>query len=317
MTDRLYYSDSYRTSFEAQVLECREDEGRVLLRLDRSAFYPTSGGQPYDTGEIGGAQVLDVFVDDAGEVWHQVDRALAAGATVSGRINWARRFDHMQQHAGEHMLASAIHRQLNGYVIGLHLGAEVSTIDVELPGGEMRVSEDVLRALEIEVNEQIQRDVPIVAAFPEKDALSQMPLRKPPAVKEHIRVVGIGDFEYCACGGTHPSSSGQVGLLKITDARPSKGKMRVSFLCGMRAYRDYQRQAIWAFAAAEQLSTGAERLPDAVRALPSARWFRSGGRSCFRRFRRCLPRLCLPAVRSSLCARWRRMPRFCANWPRS
>lgn len=266
MTQRLYYDNAYLTSFDARVTDCLPDGDSFLVRLDRSAFYPTSGGQPYDTGTLGGANILDVFVKE-GDVVHCVDAPLAAGSAVHGEIDWPRRFDHMQQHAGEHMLANAVWRQLGGYVIGLHLGAEVSSIDAELPGGRMRISDEELRALEDDVNEKIQRDVPIVCTFPDAETLAKMPLRKPPTVKEHIRIVAIGDFEYVACGGTHPSSSGQIGLLKIVDARPSKGKLRLTFVCGKRAFQNYRHVYNLAHAAAEELSTAVENLPGAVAAL--------------------------------------------------
>ena len=267
MTDRLYYDDAYCTSFAARVLCCDADGQGFLLRLNRSAFYPTSGGQPYDTGTIAEANVLDVFVDEAGEVWHRVDRPLEPGREVACQIDWPRRFDHMQQHAGEHMLANAVWRQLDGFVIGLHLGADVSSIDAELPGGRSHLTAEEIRALEEDVNEKIQRDVPIRASFPDAEALAAMPLRKPPTVKEHIRVVSIGDFECVACGGTHPSSSGQIGLMKIVDARPSKGKVRISFLCGMRAFRAFQDTYALAHAAAAEFSTAVENLPGAVSAV--------------------------------------------------
>ena len=266
MTERLYYDDAYLTSFDARVTDCAPDGDTYLVRLDRSAFYPTSGGQPYDTGTLGGANILDVFVRD-GDVFHRVDAPLNVGSEVHGEIDWPRRFDHMQQHCGEHMLANAVWRQLGGHVIGLHLGAEVSSIDADLPGGRTHITAEELRALEDTVNENIQRDVPVVCSFPDAETLGRMPLRKPPTVKEHIRIVAIGDFEYVACGGTHPSSSGQVGLLKIVDARPSKGKLRLSFVCGKRAFQDYRRVYDLAHAAAAELSTAVENLPGAVTAL--------------------------------------------------
>ncbi len=168
MTERLYYDDAYLTSFDARVTDCTPDEDTYLVRLDRSAFYPTSGGQPYDTGTLGGANILDVFVEN-GDVFHRTDAPLRVGSEVHGEIDWPRRFDHMQQHCGEHMLANAVWRQLGGHVIGLHLGAEVSSIDADLPGGRTRVTEEELRALEDAVNENIQRDVPVVCSFPDED----------------------------------------------------------------------------------------------------------------------------------------------------
>jgi alanyl-tRNA synthetase len=266
MTDRLYYADSYLKSFQAVVQEVKDG----AVRLDRSAFYPTSGGQPFDTGVLGGRRVTDVYVDDAGEVWHVVDGSLAAGARVTGEIDWGRRFDHMQQHAGEHMLAGRIFKTLGGHTIGLHLGAEVSTIDVELPGGDMRVPEGVIDAIEEQVNRDIQADLPIRCWFPSDEEFKTLPLRKPPAVRDHIRVVLIGseaDGECCACGGTHPRSAGQIGLVRVLDARPSRGKMRVTFVCGMRAFKDVRLRSKICDRVAGMLSAPVEKLPEAAEAL--------------------------------------------------
>lgn len=267
VTHRLYYDEVYLKEFDATVLEVRPGKDGYEVRLDRSAFYPTSGGQPYDTGVLGGRQIRDVYVDDDLEVWHVVDGPLTVGEAVHGQIDWARRFDHMQQHAGEHMLASAAWRLLGGTVNGLHLGAEVTTIDVLLPDGSMRVDEDVIRQLEDDVNEKIQRDVPIRQWFPAPEELAVLPLRKAPTVKEHVRVVQIGEVEYVACGGTHPSSAGQIGLLKIVDARPSRGRMRLTFLCGGRAYADYRKRMDVMNRAARALSSGWETLDESVESL--------------------------------------------------
>ena len=264
MTLRLYYDDPYCKEFDAIVEECVPAEDDFLLRLNRSAFYPTSGGQPYDTGDISEARVLDVFADKDGEVWHRIDRALETGSSVHGRIDWERRFDHMQQHAGEHMLANAAWRILGGMTIGLHLGADVSSIDMTLPEGKTHATEEELRALEDDVNARIQRDVPIRQWFPSEAELADLPLRKPPTVSEHIRIVQIGELEFCACGGTHPSSAGQIGLVKIVDARPSRGKLRLSFVCGRRAYLLLRDHYDLAHRAADLLSTSVYQLPTTV-----------------------------------------------------
>jgi len=266
MTERLYYDDAYLTEFDAQVLICRPADGGCEVLLDRSAFYPTSGGQPFDTGTLGEARVLDVNVRE-GEVWHTVDRALPVGETVHGVIDWPRRFDHMQQHAGDHMIASALHRLMGGVTIGLHISAEVSTIDVAMPGGATRITEEEIRRIEQDVNERIQRDVPVRCWFPEADELAALPLRKQPTVDEHVRIVAIGDDEMVACGGTHPSTAGQLGLVKIVAVTPARGKMRVAFLAGQRAMADYDRCAGAAHQAAAALSTGVDNLPEAVAAL--------------------------------------------------
>ncbi len=268
MTHKLYYDDAYIKSFVARVLRVEKSEsGASVILLDKTAFYPTGGGQPCDLGFINGIPVTDVYSDASGDIWHSVSGDISEGETVSGEIDWFRRFDHMQQHAGEHMLAGCIHRLCAGRTIGLHLGADDSTIDVEFANRDMRVPENMLDALEDDVNSRIQADEPIRCWFPSADELATLPLRKPPTVETGVRVVSIGKDEYCACGGTHPSSSGQIGLVKITDARPSRGKMRVSFLCGMRAFRDYRARFRVCREAASKLSTGYENLPDSVRSL--------------------------------------------------
>ena len=165
MTERLYYDNAYLTEFDGTVLACEARGGHYEVLLDRSAFYPTSGGQPFDTGRLADAKVLDVNVAD-GEVWHTVDRPLKAGDSVHGTIDWPRRFDHMQQHAGDHMIAGALHRLMGGVTIGLHVGDEVSTIDVSMPDGATRITPEALRQIEMDVNEHIQRDVPIRCWFP-------------------------------------------------------------------------------------------------------------------------------------------------------
>jgi len=209
MTERLYYDNAYLTEFDGTVLECRENGANWDVLLDRSAFYPTSGGQPYDTGVLGGAKVLDVNVD-GGDVWHTVDAPLTVGQTVHGCIDWARRFDHMQQHAGDHMIAGALHRLMQGVTIGLHISEAVSTIDVAMPEGVTRISDEDVRRIEADVNDHIQRDVPIRCWFPDEAELAALPLRKKPTVDEHVRIVAIGDDEMVACGGTHPATAGQL-----------------------------------------------------------------------------------------------------------
>ena len=267
MTDRLYYDNAYLTEFDAVVLEAKEENGENLVRLDRSAFYPTSGGQPFDVGTLNEANVLDVFVDKEGEVWHKTDRKLEKGRAVHGKIDWQRRFDHMQQHAGEHMLANAAYRLLDGHTIGLHLGRDFSTIDMDLPGGKTHITIEEIRALEDDVNRNIQKNVPIRCYFPDEETLLSLPLRKPPTVTEHVRIVQIGDYEYCACGGTHPENAGEIGLVKILSATPSRGKMRLAFVCGMRAYAELRRRFEEIERAANVLSTAWENLSSQVEAL--------------------------------------------------
>ena len=273
MTERLYYSDAYLWEFTGKVTRIREGkkQGSWEAALDRSAFYPTSGGQPFDTGKLafagGEAAVSGVEADREGEVWHTLDRMIPEGTEVRGTIDGKRRTDHMEQHGGEHMLAGAIWEKLQGTTIGLHLGQEDSTIDVELPEGRTHLTEEEIRDLEDTVNERIRRDAPIRCWFPDPEELAGLPLRKAPAVQDHVRIVAMGDFEMVACGGTHPSSTGRIGMLKILSVIPARGKARVSFVCGGRAaalFRKYMRCADKAGAAlscpVENLSRTASEL---------------------------------------------------------
>ncbi|MBR6220412.1 MAG: hypothetical protein IKQ80_07610 [Clostridia bacterium] len=267
MTERLYYDDAYLTEFDARVEVCVPRDGAYHARLDRSAFYPTSGGQPYDTGTLNGAAVIDVYVGEDGDVWHVLKQPLNEGEAVHGVIDWPRRFDHMQQHAGDHMIASALWRHMGGVTIGLHVSREVSTIDVAMPGGATHLSEEAIARIEDDVNVRIQRDVPIRCWFPSPDELRALPLRKPPTVAEHVRVVAIGEDEMVACGGTHPATAGQLGLVKITGVAPARGKLRVSFLAGMRAYNDYREKYGLSTQASNLLSTSVQNLPGQLSAL--------------------------------------------------
>ena len=275
MTERLYYDDAYLWEFDAKITRIRagKQKGTWEAALNRSAFYPTSGGQPFDTGKLcfpgGEAAVTGVEADREGEVWHTLDREIPEETEVRGFIDGKRRTDHMEQHGGEHMLAGAVWEKLRGTTIGLHLGQEDSTIDVTLPGERTHLTEDEIFMLEDTVNERIRMDAPIRCWFPSAEELAYLPLRKEPTVKEHVRVVAMGDFEMVACGGTHPSSTGRIGILKILSVIPAKGKARISFVCGGRAaalFRKYMRCADKAGAA---LSCPVEKLSRAASDLKS------------------------------------------------
>ena len=270
MTERLYYDDAYLWEFEAKVTSVRNGTrpGEWGSTLDRSAFYPTSGGQPFDTGTLTfgkvKAKVTDVEAAEDGEVIHTVDREIPAGTAVHGEIDGARRTDHMEQHGGEHMLAGAIWEKLGGTTIGLHLGQTESSIDVSMPEGRTHLTEEEITLLENTVNERIRLDAPIRCWFPGEEELKKLPLRKAPTVTEHVRIVAMGDFEMVACGGTHPSSTGRIGLIKIISAIPAKGKVRVSFVCGGRAVSLFQTYMRYADKAGAALSCPVEKLSSAA-----------------------------------------------------
>ncbi len=241
-TNRLYYDNAYLISFDATVVAVKEG----AVALDQSAFYPTSGGQPFDTGflSVNGRkiQVSDVTVEN-NVVWHHVKEEIPVGAKVHGEIDWNRRFDHMQQHAGDHMIAGAIWETMKGVTIGLHTGSDVSTIDITMPNGRTHLTDEETRSLECLVNHRIQENHQIRCWFPDEEELEKLPIRKKPTVSEHIRIVAMGDFEMVACGGTHPGTTGQIGLVKILSTAPSRGNMRLTFVAGMRAIQAYQDAA--------------------------------------------------------------------------
>ena len=270
MTERLYYDDPYLMEFTARVTGCKKaGDGLFEVRLDRSAFYPTSGGQPYDTGTIAGARVLDVRAEPDGDVTHVTDGEVSG--EVRCLIDRKRREDHMQQHAGEHLLAGELFRLYGAYTTGLHLGHDTSTIDCEgisVPG------EEELRDIERRVNARIQACEPIRQWFPDPAELESLPLRKPPAVKEHVRVVMMGDHECCACGGTHPDNTGKIGCFKLLGAEPARGRVRFTFACGMRAvdmnaalYEQTRRAAAMFSTGPENFARAAERAQERIREL--------------------------------------------------
>ena len=264
MTERLYYDDPLLKEFDAVVTCIKAHGDGFLIALDRSAFYPTSGGQPHDNGVIRTDSdeypVTDVTVDDDGEVWHRIPETVLPGTRVHGVIDWERRRDHMEQHGGEHMIAGAIWALMQGVTIGLHCGAEDATIDVTLPDGRTRMTEAEIAAVEALVNREIREDAKVRCWFPGKEELASIPLRKPPAVKEHVRVVAYGDYEYCACGGTHPPSAGWIGCVKILSVLPERGKARVRFVCGERAFKAFAVSYAQCRLVSDALSCPSDRL---------------------------------------------------------
>lgn len=263
-TERLYYGDSYLREFMATVVDHGEAGGRPALALDRSAFYPEGGGQPADRGTLNGLAVADVQAE-GGRVWHVLARAadlaaLPVGASAVGAIDWARRLDHMQQHCGQHMLTAAFVAACGIATTSFHLGADVATIDLDVP----ELGADRARAAEDLANAMIWEDRPVTARFVTPEELATLPLRKPPSVSSNVRVVTIADFDYSACGGTHPRSTGGVGAIRVLRWSRQRGGVRVEFACGGRALAAFRRLSAAAGDAAACLSVGLDELPAAV-----------------------------------------------------
>lgn len=266
MTERLYYADSYLREFRAKVTD-RSDDGRRIY-LDRTAFYPASGGQPHDTGAIAGASVLEV-VDEGERIAHLVAAApqhVHDADEVDCRIDWERRFDHMQQHSGQHLLSAVFVERFGIATVSFHLGQESSTIDLETATLEpARVLEAERRA-----NEAVCENRPLAVSF--EDAAATRDLRKPSERAGTLRIVSIEGLDRSACGGTHVARTGEIGPILIRKLEKVRATVRVEFLCGGRAVRR-ARADFDALARVAQMFSGAlDEVPGLVGAqIESAR----------------------------------------------
>jgi alanyl-tRNA synthetase len=260
VTARLYYTDADLCLFDATVVSCTpRDDGLAEVVLDRTAFYPTSGGQPFDTGRLGGLRVLDVVDRDDGGIAHVVDGSVAPGAVVRGEIDWPRRFDHMQQHTGQHVLSAAFERATAARTVSFHLGAESSTIDLDRD-----VSADGIDRAEAGANDVVWTNRPVTVRFVDEAEAARLPLRKEPRRAGTLRLVEIPGCDLSACGGTHVAATGAVGLIAIAGWERFKGGTRVSFVCGGRARRAHARLRDIVAGATRRLSIGAAELEAAI-----------------------------------------------------
>ncbi|MGA9226775.1 MAG: DHHA1 domain-containing protein [Mesobacillus sp.] len=238
MEQKLYYQDAYLKNFTAELIKQGNDEsGRLYAVLSQTAFYPTGGGQPFDTGTLNGVEVLDVE-EVEGEIRHYLAGPLSECAEVEGLIDWERRFDHMQQHSGQHILSAAFEELYQYKTVSFHLGKETLTIDLAIEN----LSSEEAFAVEKLANKVILENRPIVTKWVNKEELKQYQLRKELSVSENIRLVIIPDFDNNGCGGTHPSSTGQVASLKILGWERQKKKVRVEFVCGTRVLQQLEKK---------------------------------------------------------------------------
>lgn len=269
-TEKLYFTDSDLLEFPATVVTVQAAEQADHIILDRTAFYPTGGGQPYDTGRLGEARVLDVFEDDAGLIHHVVEPrgALTPGQTVQGTIDRARRLDHLQQHSGQHILSQAFVQACGAETRSFHLGARTSTIDIEMQSP----SDEQMRAAEEVANAIIFENRPMRVHLVSEDEARRLPLRKEAAVEGTIRVIEIADFDWSPCGGTHAKRTGQIGLIAIKGFERAKKMTRVEFVCGHRALDEYRTIQKTAMAVAQLFSAERDATPELVaRALQETR----------------------------------------------
>jgi len=257
MTERLYYTDSYLTAFDASVVETGEEGLRVYL--DRTAFYPSSGGQPNDLGTLSGIQVVDV-VDDEERIAHVLEKPLQTGA-VSGCVDWARRFDHMQQHSGQHLLSAVFEALYGMKTVSFHLGAESSTIDLETPA----LSPAQVWAVEERTAQLVLECHPLGVGF--EDASAAAGLRKATEREGTLRIVSIEGVDRSACGGTHVKSTGEIGPIQIRKLDKIRGNIRVEFLCGHRALRRARADFEALSLAAKLFSSPLDEVPEMVKSL--------------------------------------------------
>lgn len=261
MTHRLYYTDSYLREFEATVIDAHPHNTHVGVVLDRTAFYPTSGGQPHDTGTLNNLPVIDVLEDEDNRIVHVV--AERPQSTVRGTVDWQRRFDHMQQHTGQHILSQACVRALAAQTRAVHLGDEVSTLDLERP----ELNSESVASVEDLANQIVFEDRPVLVHEVEEADLVSLQLRRPPKKHGRIRVVEVEDFDRSACGGTHVRRTGEVGPIKIRRWERFKGGTRVEFCCGWRALRDYRWKNALTLELASQLTVKDAEVISAVSRL--------------------------------------------------
>jgi alanyl-tRNA synthetase len=260
-TERLYYIDPYLREFDANLVDTVSHDGKTALVLDRTAFYPTSGGQPYDVGFFHDVRVLDVVDADDGRVLHIVDRA-PSSAALHGVIDWTRRFDHMQQHTGQHVLSAAFDRVLGARTESFHLGVESSTIDLnrELTPAEIARAED-------DANRIVWEDREVRIRFVDAAEAAALGLRKESKRDGTLRLIEVADYDLSACGGTHVARTGAIGTIVVAATERFRGGSRVTFLCGGRGLAGHRALRDAVERTGRTLSVGAAELPAAVERL--------------------------------------------------
>ena len=230
-TRKLYYEDCHLRAFSATVVACEQADKGWQIALDATAFYPEGGGEAPDLGSLGDVNVLDVQ-EKEGIIWHLCDAPLEIGATVDGQIDWARRFDLMQQHTGEHIISGLLHEKFGYMNTGFHVGNDVMEVDFDGP-----VSWDDLMEIEKRANEAVWENIPLECWSPTEEELSTVFYRTKKALPWPVRIVRVPGYDSCACCGIHVKTTGEVGLIKILSCVSLRGGVRLGLVCGERSYR--------------------------------------------------------------------------------
>jgi alanyl-tRNA synthetase len=261
VTERLYYTDPYAIEFDAEVVLVEDDGGRTAVVLDRTAFYPTSGGQPFDTGALGAARVIEVLDGDDGTIRHVVEGSVGAGP-VHGRIDWPRRFDHMQQHTGQHVLSAAFDKLAQARTESFHLGFATSTVDLA-----REVTPAAIERVEDEANRVVWEDRPVHIRFADAAEAAALPLRKESGRTGRLRLIDVEEFDLSACGGTHVARTGAIGVIAVTGWEKFRGGTRVEFVCGSRALTSHRTLRAVVAGSVRALSVLPGELPAAIERL--------------------------------------------------
>jgi alanyl-tRNA synthetase len=283
MTERLYYHDSALRSFQARVADIRElsrTAGQSIwqIALDRTAFYPTSGGQPFDTGMLRASSrsgavleipVLEVEEDETGFIWHATPKPITAATEVEGVVDWDRRRDHMQQHSGQHLLSAVFAHELNAHTVSFHLGEETSTIDLNISAMAQASLERVERIANEIIAENRSVRVLTVSREEAEKLQAEGKLRKLPPREGAIRLIEIEEYDLNACGGTHVQGTGQIGGLFLRGTEKVRQGIRVEFVCGLRAVTEARREHALLTHTAAVLSLRRQEIPEAVERLIS------------------------------------------------
>jgi alanyl-tRNA synthetase len=261
MTHRIYYTDPACRTFEAVVTRVFEHDRRLAVTLDRTAFYPTSGGQPFDTGRLGTVSVVET-IDVESDPVHIVSGPLAEGARVEGAVDWPRRHDHMQQHTGQHLLSAAFDRLFGNPTMSFHMGAEQSTIDLarDVSASEIEKAVD-------EANGVVWENRPVSIRFVSQEEAARLALRKEPGRGGTLRLIEIEGFDLSACGGTHVEHTGEVGVIGVLGSERFRGGARVVFVCGARCVRALRVYRDAVAGSVRALSVLPAELPAAVERL--------------------------------------------------
>lgn len=261
--EKLFYKDIHIVDFDAVVTDCFLDEksGLYKIVLDRTAFFPEEGGQTADKGTINGSAVLDVRIKDD-VIYHIMENPININESVSGHVDWAQRFDFMQQHSGEHIISGLVHKYYNFDNVGFHLSVNEVTLDFN---GELSLSQ--LRAIEAEANHAVWQGIPVNISFPSKDELASLNYRSKKELNGDIRIVEIPGIDVCACCAPHVDNTSRIGLIKITGVQNHRGGVRVNICCGGRAVSDYTEKQDSVSDISVQLSARQNEIADAVRKL--------------------------------------------------